>query len=140
VLRNSLIAIAIAVPLALSACGGDDEDPTSTAAATEEATTTAASGGGGGGGGAVEISETEYALDPADPSVSAGEVTFEVTNDGSITHNLEVEGNGVEEEVEDIAPGDSGSLTAELEPGSYEIYCSIGNHKDLGMEGTLTVE
>jgi plastocyanin len=140
VLRNTVIAIAIAVPLALSACGGDDEDPSSTAAATEEATTTAASDGGGGGGGAVEISETEYALDPADPSVSAGEVTFEVTNDGSITHNLEVEGNGVEEEVEDIAPGDNGSLTAELEPGSYEIYCSIGNHKDLGMKGTLTVE
>ena len=134
-LRNALIAIAIAVPLALSACGGDDEDPTTTAAATDETTTTAASGGG-----AVEISETEYALDPANPSVSAGEVTFEVSNDGSTTHNLEVEGNGVEEEVEDIAPGDSGSLTTELEPGSYEIYCSIGNHKDLGMEGTLTVE
>ena len=139
-LRNTLIAIAIAVPLALSACGGDDEDPTSTAAATEEATTTAAGGGGGGGGGAVEISETEYALDPADPSVSAGEVTFEVTNDGSITHNLEVEGNGVEEEVEDIAPGDSGSLKVDLKPGSYEIYCAIDDHKGLGMEGTLTVQ
>jgi uncharacterized cupredoxin-like copper-binding protein len=25
-------------------------------------------------------------------------------------------------------------------PGEYQIYCSIGDHADLGMTGKLTVE
>jgi plastocyanin len=141
VLHKSMIAIAIAIPLTVSACGGGDD--TSTASSTETATTaesTTASGGGGGAGGSVDISETEYKLDPADPTVSAGSVTFNVSNDGGVTHNLEVEGNGVEEETEDLSAGSSGKLTVDLQPGTYEIYCAIDDHKGLGMEGTLTVQ
>jgi uncharacterized cupredoxin-like copper-binding protein len=26
-----------------------------------------------------------------------------------------------------------------IEAGEYEFYCPVGNHKDAGMEGTLTV-
>jgi plastocyanin len=140
VLHKSMIAIAIAIPLTLSACGGGDD--TSTASATEAATTaestTAAPGGGAGG--SVDISETEFKLDPADPTVSAGSVTFNVTNDGGVTHALEVEGNGVEEETDDISGGQSAKLTVDLQPGTYEIYCPIDSHKDQGMEGTLTVQ
>jgi plastocyanin len=136
-----MIAIAIAIPLTLSACGGGDD--TSTASATEAATTaesTTAAPGGGGAGGSVDISETEFKLDPADPTVSAGSVTFNVTNDGGVTHALEVEGNGVEEETDDISGGQSAKLTVDLQPGTYEIYCPIDSHKDQGMEGTLTVQ
>ena len=57
----------------------------------------------------VAIAETEYKLDPSDPTVKAGSVTFDVTNDGTITHNLEIEGNGVEEDTDDLAPGESAS-------------------------------
>jgi plastocyanin len=141
VLHKSMIAIAIAIPLTLSACGGGDD--TSTASATEAATTaesTTAAPGGGGAGGSVDISETEFKLDPADPTVSAGSVTFNVTNDGGVTHALEVEGNGVEEETDDISGGQSAKLTVDLQPGTYEIYCPIDSHKDQGMEGTLTVQ
>jgi uncharacterized cupredoxin-like copper-binding protein len=143
VLHKSLIALAVAIPLTLSACGGGDDDSSSTSAATtteSTSTSTTASGGGGGAGGAVDISETEYKLDPSDPTVSAGEVTINVSNDGGTTHNLEVEGNGVEEESDDLEPGQSGTLSVDLKPGDYEIYCAIDGHKDLGMEGTLTVQ
>jgi uncharacterized cupredoxin-like copper-binding protein len=136
-----LIALAVAIPLTVSACGGgDDTSDTSAATTTEPTTTETTAGGGGGAGGSVDISETEYKLDPSDPSVSAGKVTFNLTNDGGTTHNLEIEGNGVEEESDDIQPGQSTSLSVDLKPGSYEIYCAIDGHKDLGMEGTLTVQ
>lgn len=130
----SLAALAVIVALATMAagCGGDDNDTTTEPAAT---------GGGGGGGKAVTISETEYKLDPSDPSVSAGKVTFEVSNDGAVDHALEVEGPGEESETETIAPGDSQQLTVDLsKPGSYEMYCPIANHKELGMEGEITVK
>jgi uncharacterized cupredoxin-like copper-binding protein len=140
---KSLIALAVAIPLALSACGGGDDTSSDTAAATTESTSTSTTASGGGGGGAassVDISETEYKLDPADPTAGSGNVTFNVSNDGGVTHALEVEGNGVEEETDDIQPGSSAKLSVDLQPGSYEIYCPIDDHKGLGMEGTLTVQ
>ena len=67
-------------------------------------------------------------------------MTFEVTNNGSVDHALEVEGQGVEEETETIKPGESAELAVDLsKEGSYEIYCPIDGHRDSGMEGTLTV-
>jgi plastocyanin len=137
VLAKTMIVLALAIPLAVAACGGDDDDETTSPAATETAEETTASGGGGG---TVDISETEFKLDPSDPTVSAGTVTFNISNDGEFVHNLEVEGNGVEEVSDDFQPGQSGKLTVDLEPGTYELYCAIGDHAEQGMEGTLTVE
>jgi uncharacterized cupredoxin-like copper-binding protein len=137
---GAVFLIAAAASLGLAACGGDDngdETTTTPGGKAEEATT-----GGGGGGQTVKIGETEYKLDPADPSVKAGTVTFDVSNDGKIDHNLEVEGPTEEQELpQDLAPGDSGKLTVDLsKPGKYEMYCPIDDHKGLGMEGEITVE
>ena len=138
-LRKLLVIVALLVPLALVACGDDEEE--TTAAPTESAAeTTAADETASGSGESIAISETDFALDPADPTTAAGDVTFEVSNDGEFPHNLEVEGNGVEEVTDTIDPGGSDSLTVSLEPGSYEIYCSIGDHAEQGMTGELTVE
>ena len=141
--RKSLALIAIVIPLALAACGDDDDEETTSAATSEtttEETTTDDAAQTGGGGEELTISETEFALDPADPTVAAGEVTITATNDGATLHNLEVEGNGVEEITDDLDPGQSGELKLDLEPGEYEMYCAIGTHAAQGMEGTLTVE
>jgi len=141
--RKSMALIAIVIPLALAACGDDDDEETTNAATSEtttEETTTDDAAQTGGGGEELTISETEFALDPADPTVAAGEVTITATNDGATLHNLEVEGNGVEEITDDLDPGQSGELKLNLEPGEYEMYCAIGTHAAQGMEGTLTVE
>ncbi|MDX6581847.1 MAG: hypothetical protein QOI10_1031 [Solirubrobacterales bacterium] len=138
----AVLVLAIVAPLALAACGSSS-DSTSTAASssTTESTTAASTTASGGGGQTVAIGETEYKLDPSDPSVKAGSVTFDVSNDGSTVHNLTIEGNGIEEQAtDDLQPGDSGDLTVDLKPGKYEIYCSIDGHKDLGMDGEVTVQ
>jgi plastocyanin len=141
VVRKSMVLIAIMIPLVLAACGDDDDDDTAAAPeTTAEETTDEAAGSGDGGGESLTISETEFALDPANPTVAAGEVTITAVNDGATVHNLEVEGNGVEEITDDLDPGQSGELTLDLQPGEYEIYCAIGSHAAQGMEGTLTVE
>jgi uncharacterized cupredoxin-like copper-binding protein len=89
----------------------------------------------------VQISEKEFSLTPGTVSVSKnGTVEFQVMNDGQTTHAFEVEGNGVEEETEDIEPGQSATLRVDLsQAGSYEMYCPIDGHKDKGMKGTITV-
>jgi uncharacterized cupredoxin-like copper-binding protein len=140
-LATVLVLGAAALSLAAAGCGDDDDGDTT--AVTPTTTETGATGptGAAGGGETVDISETEFALDPDSVDVKAGSVTFEVTNDGAIVHNFEVEGNGVEEALpEDLAAGDSGALTVDLEPGTYEMYCPIGNHADDGMTGEISVE
>ena len=133
-----VLLTALALVIAVAACGGDDDDDSEEPAA--EATTEDTGGGGGGEtlmlaadpGGALAFDQTEL-------TAAAGEVTIEFTNESGIPHNVEVEGNGVEEVSETITEG-STSLTLTLEPGEYEFYCAVPGHREGGMEGTLTVE
>jgi uncharacterized cupredoxin-like copper-binding protein len=115
-------ALAVVAMLALAACGPTEEDEGATEG-TPPATGTA-----------VEVVLTDFAIDmPA--SIPAGTVTFDVANSGETTHNFEVEGNGVEESLpDDLAPNQTASLEVELEPGTYTVYCPIGNHREQGME------
>ncbi len=138
VIKAGATALAVVGVLALAGCGGDDATTTaSSTSSTEEPTAS-----GGGGGESVPVSETEYAIDPQNPTVKAGTVSFDVSNDGQVVHNLEVEGpNGDQDLDQDLQPGDSGTLEVDLsEPGSYRWYCPIDSHADQGMEGEITVE
>jgi plastocyanin len=84
---------------------------------------------------------SEWTIQLSETTVPAGPVTFTVTNSGSIPHAFEVEGQGTERETSLIQPGATATLTLTLEPGTYEVYCPVGenSHKKLGMETHLMV-
>ncbi len=136
--RRLLLALAV-VALAVPACGGGG-------------------GGGGGGGIAVKLAEWSVTVDPA--SAPAGTVTFNVENGGANVHELvvfktelaedalPVVGDAVDEtapdltlvdEVEDIAPGGTATLTVDLEPGNYVLICNISGHYSRGMHAAFAV-
>ncbi len=123
----ALLLASLALAL-VAGCGGDENDGENGTQATE-----------GGAAQTIQVSATEFAFDPAEISAEPGEITFELTNDGSAPHALEVEGNGVEEASETINGGESTSLTVDLDEGTYEIYCPVGDHAERGMVGTLAV-
>jgi plastocyanin len=116
--------------LAVAGCGGDDDEP----APTQES--------GGGGGQALTLTADPggaISWEPSELSAPAGSVSIELVNESSVPHAVEVEGNGVEEESETVT-GANTTLTVDLEAGEYTFYCPVGNHRQQGMEGTLTVE
>jgi glucose/arabinose dehydrogenase/uncharacterized cupredoxin-like copper-binding protein len=93
-----------------------------------------------GDGEVVQVSLVDGAIEMPD-TIQAGLISFEVTNNGTIDHNFEVEGEGIEEEFEaNLAPGESGTLEFELPAGEYRVYCPVADHAQQGMELTLTVE
>ncbi len=105
-----------------------------TGAADEEEATPAAAAGEVV---AVELDEFEVRM-PSE--LAAGPTTFRVTNVGGAEHNFEVEGQGIEEEFkENLRPGETKEMTLDLQPGTYEVYCPVGNHEDQGMLLELTV-
>jgi plastocyanin len=133
-----LMLAVVALSLAVAACGGDDDDEADEPAAEETTEDTT----GGGGGTTIELAADPggaLAFDQTELTAPAGEVTIHLTNDAQIPHNVEVEGNGVEE-VSDTVTGADTSLAVTLEPGEYVFYCAVPGHREGGMEGTLTVE
>jgi uncharacterized cupredoxin-like copper-binding protein len=86
----------------------------------------------------VPVSLMEFAIDMPD-SLPAGPVTFMVTNNGTVTHSFEIENADLEEELEsELAPGETGMLTVDLAPGTYEVYCPVDGHRQQGMELEVT--
>jgi plastocyanin len=137
--RRSLpfLVLLTALALGLASCGGGSDEAATTAGGG--ATT---GGGGGGGGSTVQISaDPSGALEFEETSVeaTAGAVTIDFTNDSSLSHDVKIEGNGVEGEGTDEVTGGSVSATVDLQPGTYTFYCSVDGHRAAGMEGTLVV-
>jgi uncharacterized cupredoxin-like copper-binding protein len=134
----SLGAVIVVAALA-GGCGGSSNKSAASSASTT--TTSSSPSSGGSVIKTVAVHEKEYKLTPNTISLSKpGTYVFKGVNDGTTTHALEVEGNGVEQKSSDISPGSSGTLKVTLsKKGSYEIYCPIDGHKGLGMKGTVTV-
>lgn len=135
-----ILALLLSAGVLLAAGCGDDEEDSGGGAATPEATEE--SSGGGGGGEALTLTADpggDISWEPGELSAPAGSVTITLVNDSSVPHAVEVEGNGVEEESETVTRGET-ELTVDLEPGEYTFYCPVGQHRQNGMEGTLTVE
>jgi plastocyanin len=110
----------------VAGCGSDDDSSTeSTSGETANA---------------VDVVATDFKFDPSSLSVdAAGRTTFRLRNDGGTTHALEIEGQGIEEETDEIGPGETADVTVDLKAGTYEFYCPVSNHRSLGMEGSLVV-
>jgi uncharacterized cupredoxin-like copper-binding protein len=146
-----LAVLALPASIALVACGDDDS----------------ASGEGG-----VSVTLSEWIVEPDPATVDAGSITITGDNQGGELHELVVvkadspsdlptdadgavdesafEEAGIEEigEVEDIESGTSADLVADLESGSYVLFCNITeeesdgtieSHYANGMVGTLLV-
>jgi uncharacterized cupredoxin-like copper-binding protein len=139
-LLSVLGAVVVVVAAVVSGgCGGSSGS--SAKSESTAATTTSSGSGGGTVVKTVTVHETEYKLSPSSISLAkTGTYVFKGVNDGSVDHALAVEGNGIDQDGMDIAPGSSGTLKVTIsKAGKYEIYCPIDGHKDMGMEGTITV-
>jgi plastocyanin len=140
-LRVLPLVLVIVVAAIAAGCGGDDDDDGGTTAATTQETT-----GGGGGAGAQTVSMTEFEFEPNDLSVTAGD-TLTADNTGSTVHNLTIEEGPDPEKATkelaatpDVTGGESAELKVDVDPGEYSIVCTIGNHRELGMIGTIAVK
>ncbi|HSK19795.1 MAG TPA: hypothetical protein VK912_11665 [Longimicrobiales bacterium] len=91
---------------------------------------------------AVDATLAEWSVTLSRDSVTAGALAISVRNTGSLVHRFEVEGNGEEWASEDINPGDEVTMSLNLAPGVYEVYCPIEDgesHRARGMTTTLRV-
>lgn len=140
------LAVVAASAVLLTGCTSDtptvDEDPTTVEATVGTGADTDTDTGDSDDdatGTPVTASATEFAYALSQTEFTAGTYTFELVNDGSMEHDLVIEGPNVQAASDVVSSGESTTLTVELEPGTYVLYCSIGDHRAMGMEVTITV-
>lgn len=78
--------------------------------------------------------DIEFAEAPE--SAPAGEVTIAIDNQGGIAHDVTIDELDIKVEADG---GETASETVEIEPGTYEYYCSVPGH-EANMSGEITFE
>jgi FtsP/CotA-like multicopper oxidase with cupredoxin domain len=121
------LALSLAVFLVLVLLLAFDRQPAQT---TTETSSTGAAGE------VVDVTLTEFAIEPSAIEVAAGvPVTFNVTNTGSIEHDFTIDGV---EGTAGIGAGATAMLEVPaLEPGQYKVLCTVAGHESAGMAATL---
>jgi uncharacterized cupredoxin-like copper-binding protein len=85
----------------------------------------------------VPVSEAEFKITLASTDLKAGEITFEVKNDGKIPHDLAIKGTADKTDL--IPAGGTAELKVTLKAGKYELYCTVPGHEAAGMKLNITV-
>ncbi len=92
----------------------------------------------------ISVTSTDNTCDVSTKDVKAGQTAFTVSNRGSQVTEVYVYGkegdsySKVVSEVENIGPGTTRDMTADLAAGTYEIACKPGQAGN-GIRVTLTV-
>jgi plastocyanin len=88
----------------------------------------------------ITLEADEYSYSQKSITVKKGQrIKLTLVNKGRMSHDFVVERMNVTTEL--AGPGET--VTTEFimhDAGTYTFYCSIGNHRAMGMEGTLIVE
>ena len=138
--RGPGAGVAAVAAVVLAGCGSSGSGG-GTAAGGPSSTGNGSPGAAGSGTAtAVTVDASEYTLKLPSNHMSPGTYTFTMDNVGHATHAIELEGPGVDKAKSSTAgPGGKATLTVTLQPGSYEMWCPVGNHKQAGMDTTITV-
>jgi plastocyanin len=122
------LALLCAVFLCLAGCGGDDDDEATRSVTVNPNST-------------LQVTATEYSFDPNRVVVrGAGPLTIRLENVGTLAHDLHLRRGDEDIGGTPVFPGgQTGSGRVNLEHGNYEMFCTVGDHAELGMTGELEV-
>ena len=81
----------------------------------------------------VSISLRDFDISPERAEVAAGQVEFEVSNDGDRVHELAIRTPDGVERTGEIQPGESDSITVDLPEGTHRLFDPLRDYQDRGM-------
>lgn len=164
----ALLALVLLAAPALSGCLGDQDQP-QTDTAEDPGSGSGSQAGEAGGDGASSDDETlewktvertvvakdivphqpprnyTYDVEGSEdkvvevPENSTVELTMVSHEQNALDHDIRIEGQGVQTDT--IGPGESLTVSFNVtEPGPSPFWCTIGDHRERGMEGVLVVQ
>jgi plastocyanin len=121
-----------AAAIGLAGCGGTTEPPDlpATAPAGEPLT----------------VVGEEYVFSPnrvtlaGAPAAGARNQRIALDNRGELAHNIEIlDGENIVAKLRSFPAGERRALTVDLPRGDYRFICTVADHDEKGMHGTLKV-
>ena len=88
-----------------------------------------------------QVVATEYSFALSRTHLKAGRAEIELANFGQDQHDLRLQRVGSPHiaGIGIVNPGARADLNLKLAPGRYLVWCSVANHRALGMRATLVV-
>jgi plastocyanin len=122
---------ALAVVAGLAGCGGSEEPPDLPATVSA--------------GKPLTVGAKEYVFSPnrvtvkgAPPRGTRQRIVLD--NRGELAHNIEVlDGDRVVDKLRSFPAGQERELTVDLPRGKYRFICTVADHDEKGMHGTIDV-
>jgi plastocyanin len=117
--------------LALAGCGGAEEPPDLPATVAAGKTLT--------------VDAKEYVFAPNRVTVEGApprgvRQRIELDNSGTLAHNIEIlDEDRIVGKLRSFPPDQQRGLTVNLPPGDYRFVCTVADHDEKGMRGTLKV-
>ena len=153
-----LPVLLLALALLAAACGGGEEKGAVKGTATKEAEEGELFVDPNAP--VVEVSLTEFKVEPRTDTGTAGPLTFSASNDGAIEHELviiktdtpvdklpvasgkvdEDAAGKVVDEIKEFEAGKTVAATFDLAAGKYALICNIAGHYQAGMHAGFTVK
>lgn len=124
-MRRTIGALSLALALLALGAGCGDDSPGADLPAVEGPVSPR-----------IEVTARDMAFEPDAIAVAAGQVEVVLHNDGSMLHDLRIEDHPF---IIEAQAGETATSQVTLEPGRYQLFCSIPGHRDAGMTGVLEV-
>jgi plastocyanin len=89
----------------------------------------------------IQVVAKEYSFTLSRLHLRAGAATIELANFGQDPHDLRLQRAGAHHiaGLGVVSPGKRADLSLRLPAGRYSLWCSVANHRALGMRATLVV-
>ena len=138
--RIAGVAASTAAVAVLAACGGGYGAGSASSTTSGPASSATSGSGSEAAATTVAVTAQDFSFTLPQTAWHPGRYTFEMTNDGSATHAMEIDGPGAEDQKSGTAgPGAKASLTVSLQAGTYPLYCPVDGHRSMGMQTTFRV-
>jgi plastocyanin len=89
----------------------------------------------------LQVAAQEFSFTLSSLHVKSGPAIVELVNYGQDAHDLRLQRKGSKHiaGIGTVASGKFADLSLRLPPGRYSLWCSLANHRALGMRATLIV-
>ena len=90
----------------------------------------------------LQVTAKEFYFTLSSRTAPAGAAVIEFVNYGEDPHDMRIQrvGGGRLYKTPIVQSGQYVDLPVRLAPGHYQLWCSIANHRKLGMQATLVVK
>jgi plastocyanin len=90
----------------------------------------------------LQVTAKEYYYTLSSRTAPPGAAVIQFVNYGEDPHDMRLQraGGGRLYKTPVMQPGQYFNLSVKLVPGHYQLWCSIANHRQLGMQAVLVVK